>query len=93
MAEMTFDQILRAARQLSPAQKEELIRRLRADVLTREQLIGELEGLRAAGAFADLASLKGQFARPGPLPDADEVEGYLRSLNSAWEQDLDGLAE
>lgn len=93
MAEMTFDQILQAARQLSPPQKEELIRRLRADVLTREKLIGELEELRRAGAFDNLASMKGKFARPGPLPDADEVDDYLHSLNSAWEQDHDELAE
>ncbi len=92
MAYMTFDQILRAARQLPPQQQDELIRQLRTSTLTRERLSRELKALQAAGAFDNAESLKGKYAAAGPPPDADEVEAYLKSLSREWESDLDGLA-
>jgi hypothetical protein len=92
MAEMTFDQILRAARQLPPRQQDELIRQLRTSTLTRERLTRELKALQAAGVFDHAGSLKGKHASAGPAPDADEVEAYLKDLSREWENDLDGLA-
>ena len=97
---MSFDQILRAAEQLTPQEQDALIAHLRArdeispserGTALRGQIGAEFARRKAAGAFANLESLKGKFARPGALPDADEVEAYLRGLSSEWEEDLDDL--
>ncbi|MBN1310355.1 MAG: hypothetical protein JXB30_02975 [Anaerolineae bacterium] len=89
MSTMSFDQILRAARQLTPQERDALIAHLRAEdedsssergALLREEIVAEFERRKAAGAFDNLESLKGKFARPGGHADADEMEAYLRGL-------------
>jgi hypothetical protein len=102
MSTLSFDQVLQAAEQLTPQEQDALIAHLRArggaspserDIALREKIKAEFARRKAAGAFDNLESLKGKFARPGALPpDADEVESYLRSLSSEWEEDLDDLA-
>jgi hypothetical protein len=101
MSPLSFDQVLRAAEQLTPQEQDTLIAYLRArggtlpsgrDMALHEKIGTEFARRKAAGAFDSLESLKGKFARPGALPDADEVESYLRSLSSEWEEDLGDLA-
>lgn len=101
MSTMSFDQILHAAEQLTPQEQDALIAHLRArseasssarGALLRERIGAEFTRRKAAGAFDNLESLKGKFARPGAPADADEVESYLRSLSTEWEEDLDDLA-
>jgi len=101
MNSLSFDQILRAAKQLTPQEKDDLIAHLRAGeedspsergMLLREKMMAEFDRRKAAGAFDHLESLKGKFARAGAHPDAEEVELYLRSLNTEWEEDADDHA-
>jgi hypothetical protein len=101
MNSLSFDQILRAAKQLTPQEKDNLIAHLRAGeedspsehgMLLREKLMAEFDRRKAAGAFDQLESLKGKFARAGTHPNAEDVESYLQSLNTAWEEDIDDLA-
>jgi len=69
VVEMTFEQVVKVARQLRPEQKAALVKTLQvapgpsADP-TRAQLIAELEALRAAGAFEHVISLRNQFPAP-----------------------------
>jgi hypothetical protein len=99
MSTMSFDQIVRAAQQLTPQERDELIARLRGGsesssercALLRGEIVAEFERRKAAGAFNNLESLKGKFARPGNHADADEMEAYLRGLSTEWEEDLDDL--
>lgn len=92
MADMTLDDVYRAASKLPPDEQDELIKRLRTSTLTRERLARKLKALQGAGAFDSAGSLKGKHASAGPAPDADEVEAYLKGLSREWENDLDGLA-
>ena len=67
MVEMTFDQVLNAAQQLSREEQEQLIR----------QLEGETKQ----------PTLYGKFACTGSSElDGDDVESYLRQLNSSWDE-------
>ena len=100
MNSLSFDQILRAAKQLSPKEKDDLIAHLRAEgeavpsergTMLRAKMMAEFEQLKAAGAFENLESLQGKFARAGAHPDAEDVESYLRNLNTEWERDIDDL--
>ncbi len=101
MSTKSFDQVLHAAEQLTPQEQDALIAHLRArsqvspserSARLREEIRAEFARRKAAGAFDNLESLKGKFARPGAPADADEVESYLRSLSTDWEKDLDDLA-
>lgn len=56
MADMTFDQILRVARQLPPQQQDELICQLRTNTLTRKHLVRELKAPAATGAFDSMVT-------------------------------------
>jgi hypothetical protein len=103
MAEMTFEQVLRVALQLSPAEQAALIHRLQLQTLPafeertrqlRVQVEAEFARRKAAGAYDNNPSLAGRYPPPtGEHPDADEVEAYLHSLNTNWEDDLDGIAK
>ena len=79
MGKMSVDQILQAITQLSPAERSELSKRLRA------------AGPERQAVPAGQESLKGKFSRSGIQTDAEEVEAYLHSLNTEWQQDLDDL--
>ncbi len=96
----TFDQVLQAAKQLTPEEQAALIAHLQSGsaassaergALLRQQLLAEFEKRKAAGAFDNLESLKGKYARAGAPADADEMESYLRGLSTEWEEDLDDL--
>lgn len=96
MANISFQEIVQAARQLSPEQQAMLVLSLQLDApeeeFTREQAIAELNALRAAGAFENVESLYGKYANPN-VPDVsdEELTAYLREVGKAWEEDLNEL--
>ena len=88
-----IDQIVQLAEKLTPIERMVLIQRLEPDEapLTREQAIAELEMLRAAGAFDQVESMRGKYARPDLNISDDELNTYLREIGREWEQDIDQL--
>jgi len=59
---------------------------------TREELITELENLRAVGAFDDIESLYGKYANPNaPAMTEDEFHADLHAIATEWEHELDDL--
>lgn len=57
---------------------------------TREELIAELEALRAAGVFDKPQSLFGKYANPNaPDLSAQELHAQLHAIATEWEQELD----
>jgi hypothetical protein len=97
MADLTFEEIVQAAQKLSAPQKAALIQTLQIDDenvrLTREQAIAELEALRAAGAFDQVESLAGKYARPGLDISAEDLNAYLQEIGTEWEEELDDLID
>jgi hypothetical protein len=97
MGKLSFEDVVRAARELPDAQKAALMMTLRMEVapsmrLTREQLVAELAALRAAGAFGERESVSGTFARPGAQYVADEVLfGAIHEAATQYEEDMDEL--
>lgn len=94
MTNITFETIVQAAHELSPAQKMALIFSLQRETtqeveLTREQALAELEALRAAGAFNTVDSLRGKYANPDIEITDEELNAYLHEIGTAWEQDID----
>lgn len=94
MAEITFDEIVQAARKLSPQQKSLLAQSLELPPLdigpTREELIAELKTLRASGAFDNVESLRNKYANPA-LHDLTDKQ-LLADIHEAateWEKELD----
>jgi hypothetical protein len=93
MADITFEEILQAAQKLNPQQKALLIQSLEIpplDMPTREELIAELEALRAAGAFDNVESLRNKYANPAfdALTD-EQLSADIREAATEWEKELD----
>lgn len=93
MAEITFEEILQAAQKLTPQQKALLVQSLERQPsntgLTREQLIAELEVLRARGAFDHVESLRNKYANPALDDLTDEqLSADLRDIATEWEKEL-----
>lgn len=98
MAEMTFEEILEAAQKLTPQQKALLAQSLELPPPdlgpTREQLIAELEALRAAGAFEGTASLRNKYANPALADMTDEqLLADIHEAATEWEKELDEFFE
>lgn len=94
MAEMTFAEIVEAVQKLTPRQKAFLAQMLETPVLdlapTREELLAELETLRAAGAFENVGSLRNAYAHPALHNLSDEqLQIDIRESAAAWEKELD----
>jgi hypothetical protein len=94
MADITFEEILQAAQKLNPQQKALLAQSL--DILpldmgpTREDLIAELEALRAAGAFNNVESLRNKYANPALDALTDEqLSADIHEAATEWEKELD----
>ncbi len=68
MIDMTFEQVVKAVRRFRPEQKAALIKTLQEEPVpsspTRQELIAELDALRAAGAYDRVDSLRNQYASP-----------------------------
>jgi hypothetical protein len=92
--EITFEEILQAAQKLNPQQKALLAQSLEIPPLdmgpTREELIAELEALRAAGAFDHVESLRNKYANPAldALTDA-QLSADIHEAATEWEKELD----
>ena len=57
---------------------------------TREELIQELNDLRAAGAFKDVTSLYGKYANPNaPEVSEEDFHAGLHAIATEWEEELD----
>jgi hypothetical protein len=94
MADITFEEILQAAQKLNPQQKALLAQSLDIPPLdmgpTREDLIEELEMLRAAGAFDNVESLRNKYTNPAldVLTD-DQLSADIHEAATEWEKELD----
>ncbi len=95
MADVTFDEVVRLADQLSLVDKRVLIAHLQNSLpheqgidVTREGLIAELEQLRTAGAFDHAESLYGKFANPNIDLSEEELHAYLHQVASEWEEEM-----
>jgi hypothetical protein len=102
MAEITFEELVRVAQQLSPEQKMALVQTLEISSAdseyeegpTRFQLIAELVDLQLAGALNNATSMRNMYANPHvPSPSAEELDAYLREIGTEWEDELDELAD
>lgn len=101
MSTMSFDQILRAARQLTPQEQDELIAHLRSgnepspserDELLRERIVAEFERRKAAGAFENAAILRNKYANPAlDALTNEQLLADLRDAASEWEKELNEL--
>jgi hypothetical protein len=91
MADMTFHEVLQAARKLSPQQKALLIEELQVEKspATREMLIAELEHLRTTGAFENVESLANKYAVPGLEISFEELRALRTELSTEWEKELE----
>ena len=94
MADITFEEILQAAQKLNPQQKALLAQSLDIPPLdmgpTREELIAELEALRAAGAFDNVESLRNKYANPALDALTDEqISADIHEAATEWEKELD----
>jgi hypothetical protein len=99
MIDLTFEELVAAARKLPAEQKAALIQTLQAPVNkgsplapTREELIAELEALRAAGAFNHVESLRNKYASPALDDLSDEqLRATIHEAATEWEKELDEL--
>lgn len=87
MNQLNFREIAQAAEQLSTDERAALIELLQATLpvqaqVTREQLLRELESLRAAGAFENVESLYGVLATDMPPLSEEELNEYLHKIGS-----------
>lgn len=91
--QLTFEQVVRAVHRWRPEQKAALLTTLQheqaAPELTREQLIAELNALRAAGAFDHTVSLRDQY--PSPALDGvsdQQLRAAIREAATEYKTDM-----
>jgi hypothetical protein len=92
MVDLTFEELVTAARKLPRSKKAALVQALRESPggsLTREDVIAELEALRTSGAFNDVESLYGKYPHSGVEPSEDELHTTLHEAATQWEDELD----
>lgn len=91
--QLTFEQVVRAVHRWRPEQKAALLTTLQheqaAPELTREQLIAELNALRAAGAFDHTVSLRDQYPNPALDGVSDQqLRAAIREAATEYKTDL-----
>jgi len=96
--QLTFEQVVRAVHRWRPEQKTALLKALQheqaAPELTREQLIAELNALRAAGAFDQTVSLRDQY--PSPALDGvsdQQLRAVIREAATEYKTDMLELSD
>src|SRR5688572_10443017 len=97
MADMTLNDIYRAALKLPPDQQSALIERLQMhrraasdEPLTREKLIAELERRRASGAFEKTEDLRNKYYNPAADDLTDEqLRAEIYEIATEWKKELD----
>ncbi len=96
MADLTFEEIVKAAQKLTPTQKALLIK-MQIDELrlftpkNAEESSAKREALRAMGAFDNVESLYGKYASLPVDVSFEELNDYLIQVGKAWEEELDDL--
>jgi hypothetical protein len=99
VVEMTFEQVVKVARQLRPEQKAALVKTLQAEsmpssVPTRSELIAEMEALRSAGAFEQIRSLRNRYPAPSLKHVSDrQLLAAIHETSSEWGADLEELLD
>jgi hypothetical protein len=98
MSDMTFEQVLESAKQLSLEERALLVEQLQGTLLppitygsTREELLAEFERRKAAGVFNNLESLRGKFGRPDLNISEEELNATIREIRDQWKEDWEGL--
>lgn len=98
MSDITFEQVLESARQLSLEERAMLVEELKETLLppinygsTREELLAEFERRKTAGAFRNLESLQGKFGRPNLDISDEELTATIREIRDQWKEDLEEL--
>jgi hypothetical protein len=96
MSDITFEQVFELAKQSPSDERAELVERLQDTLsyplnygVTPEELVKELEQLRASGAFENVESLYGKYANPNVDVSAEELQSYLHEIETEWEKELD----
>lgn len=98
MANVTLDEVIQLADELSPDDRGALLLHLRRDceaakrAYTREAILAEHERLRASGAFKQVESLFDRFARPELKLTAEEIDTILHEAGTEWEKEIDELS-
>jgi hypothetical protein len=100
MSDMVLEQIIEMAKQLTPEENQELIERLQSRVprqfsgmVSREVLLAEHERLKLAGAFDNVESLRGKFARPDLDISEEELNATIREIRDQWKEDFEEFAD
>lgn len=96
--QLTFEQVVRAVHRWRPEQKAALLTTLQneqtASELTREQLIAELDALRAAGAFDHVDSLRDQYPSPALNGVSDQqLRAAIREAATEYKTDILELSD
>ncbi len=98
MSDVTFEQVLEMAEQLTAEERARLVEWLQAKIprkftgqVTREMLLAEHERLKAAGAFENVESLYGKFANPEVDISEEELNAYLHEIGTEWEKEMDEI--
>jgi hypothetical protein len=94
MADITFEEILRAAQKLTPHEKALLAQSLEISPLemspTRAVLMAEFEALNSANAFDNVESLRNKYANPALDALTDEqLSADIHQAATEWEHELD----
>src|SRR5687767_9982730 len=95
MVSMSFDQVLRAADELTHEEQAALIAYLQAKSMTqtsgttREHILAEFERRKASGAFDQVESLRGKFAHPALNLSFEDIQGILHDASTDWENEID----
>jgi hypothetical protein len=92
MTDVTFEEIMRAVKKLTPEQKRALKETLEMPDMspTREALLAEFAARRAAGAFDPVESLRNKYANSAfdDLTD-EQLSKTIHDAATEWEQELD----
>lgn len=98
MSDVSYDQVFRLAKQLGDADRRRLIGDLQrtlppgeSPALTLDMILEEHRRRVESGAFDNLESLRGKFAKPGLTVTPEELEAGLHEIANQWWEDFDGF--
>jgi hypothetical protein len=96
MTTIIYEQVIRLADQLDPAERLALAHHLLATLttypaeqVTLEMIQTEHARRRAEGAFDQVESLRNKYANPAFDPTDEELHAGIRAFATEWEQELD----
>jgi hypothetical protein len=96
MSDVTFEQVYELAKQLPSEEQVLLVESLQANWsteldygVTREQLLAEMEELKASGAFDNVESLYEKYANPEVDISFEDLQSYLHEIGTEWEKEIE----